>query len=181
MTKDEAEAKIDGLLRAMEDLKFAQNMRRGGDECDARESIKQRRADLVAALTSPQGVPGWRHIANEWADAATNGLQWLRNVKDGISKPDDGIDCMTRNIQRIQSLPRPPMPGLGAAPPAPGVSVAAAVAAEREAIAAKLDARAEALQSAARAGLGSMFAAQTAFELGDQAAAIRARGQGGAT
>jgi hypothetical protein len=55
MTQEQAEGMIDGLLRAMEDLKFAQNMRRGGDEYDARESIKQRRAAIIAALTA-QGV-----------------------------------------------------------------------------------------------------------------------------
>lgn len=27
----------------------------------------------------------WQHAANEWADAAYNGLQWLRNIEDGAT------------------------------------------------------------------------------------------------
>ena len=138
----------------------------------AEHNYQTTRTALIAALTATPGEK-WRHIANEWADAATNGLQWLRNVKDGISKPEDGIDCMLRNIKRIQDIPRPAMPRLAAAPPvchaasdgeciwpecpqekdgrrnyqpscpllgnaappAPAVSVAEAVAAEREACA----------------------------------------------
>lgn len=46
------------------------------------------------------------HQANEWADAATNGLQWLRNIRDGISTVDEAIIEMESNIIRIRGLGR---------------------------------------------------------------------------
>lgn len=44
------------------------------------------------------------HIANEWADMATNGIQWLRNVRDGISTPETALKEMESNLLRIQAL-----------------------------------------------------------------------------
>lgn len=44
------------------------------------------------------------HIANEFADMATNGLQWLRNIKEGISTVDDALAEMETNMERIRSL-----------------------------------------------------------------------------
>ena len=40
-----------------------------------------------------------QHQANEWADTATNGLQWLRNIKDGISTVDEAIVAMESDIK----------------------------------------------------------------------------------
>jgi hypothetical protein len=34
-------------------------------------------------------ILGWRHIANEWADMAINGIQAIRNVRDGIQTVDE--------------------------------------------------------------------------------------------
>ncbi len=45
-----------------------------------------------------------RHVANEWADAATNGLQWLRNIRDGISTPEDAINRMEDNIRHCREV-----------------------------------------------------------------------------
>lgn len=45
------------------------------------------------------------HIANEWADAAANGLQYLRNLRDGIGSVEDAIRAMELNVARIQDLP----------------------------------------------------------------------------
>lgn len=70
-------------------------------------ALRQQLAKKSEQELPEQAGDNWRHIANEWADAASNGLQWLRNVKEGISTPDDGIDEMLSNIERIQSLPRP--------------------------------------------------------------------------
>lgn len=39
----------------------------------------------------PADVEAWRHVANEWADMATSCLQWLRNIRDGISSADTAI------------------------------------------------------------------------------------------
>jgi hypothetical protein len=51
------------------------------------------------------------HIANEWADEATNGLQWLRNVKDGTSNVDEAIAHMERGVARVQALRKRPTAG----------------------------------------------------------------------
>jgi hypothetical protein len=42
------------------------------------------RASEGQAQTSA-AVEDWRHAANEWADTAYNGLQWLKNIEDGIT------------------------------------------------------------------------------------------------
>lgn len=48
----------------------------------------------------------WQHQANEWADTATSGLQWLKNIKDGISTPQDAINKMEQILKIIRSIPR---------------------------------------------------------------------------
>ena len=53
--------------------------------------------------------------ANEWADMATNGIQWLRNIRDGIFTPDAALQEMESNLARIRRL-HPPTLG-----PAPGI------------------------------------------------------------
>lgn len=53
-------------------------------------------------------VPNWQHIANELADATCNGIQWIKNVRDGISSADDAINEMTENYHRIQALSAAP-------------------------------------------------------------------------
>ncbi|HGO6078310.1 TPA: hypothetical protein ACK3PA_002723 [Burkholderia cenocepacia] len=53
----------------------------------------------------PAAAPiDWPHVANEWADAACNGVQWLKNVRDGISTPADALVEMESNIARIRAL-----------------------------------------------------------------------------
>jgi hypothetical protein len=44
------------------------------------------------------------HIGNEFADMATNGIQWLRNVRDGISTPEQALAEMMDNYTRITAL-----------------------------------------------------------------------------
>lgn len=49
-----------------------------------------------------------QHLANEWADIATSGLQWLRNIQDGISKPQAAIENMevlVRNLRTSMDSP----------------------------------------------------------------------------
>lgn len=46
----------------------------------------------------------WRHIANEWADEATNGPTYVRNVRDGIRTADELIEKMKANFERIRAL-----------------------------------------------------------------------------
>lgn len=64
---------------------------------------------LVAALLAAKeslakDAEAWKHIANEWADEATNGVQYLRNVRDGISTPEECTRSALENIQRIRAL-----------------------------------------------------------------------------
>lgn len=42
------------------------------------------------------------HAANEWADMAVNGLQWLRNIQDGISDPTAAIENLVPQLLHCQ-------------------------------------------------------------------------------
>ncbi|MFV7423966.1 hypothetical protein ACNPNN_12935 [Stenotrophomonas geniculata] len=74
---------------------------------------------ITAALAARQPVgQDWQHIANEWADAATNGVQWLRNIRDGASTVADALACMESNVERIQQL-KPPAQAVDLGQPDP--------------------------------------------------------------
>jgi len=49
------------------------------------------------------------HTCNEWADMATNGLQWLRNISGGISTVEEALLEMETNCRRIRALSDPPV------------------------------------------------------------------------
>lgn len=49
-------------------------------------------------------APELAHRANEWADMACNGIQWLRNIRDGISTPTEALAEMEANLARIRKL-----------------------------------------------------------------------------
>lgn len=70
---------------------------------------------LYAAPPAQAVSQDWQHIANEWADAATNGVQWLRNIRDGASNVADALACMESNVERIQQL-KPPAQAVDLAP-----------------------------------------------------------------
>lgn len=62
---------------------------------------------LVTPTTQPphhDRGEAFRHVANEWADMACNGLQWLRNIRDGLSTVDDALAEMEANVKRIRAL-----------------------------------------------------------------------------
>jgi len=40
---------------------------------------------IIAATRESDTSEEWRHAANEWADVATSGLQWLRNIEEGVT------------------------------------------------------------------------------------------------
>lgn len=46
----------------------------------------------------------WKHAANEWADAATNGLQWLKNIRDGISTVDEALANLLANLEHCKAV-----------------------------------------------------------------------------
>jgi len=39
-----------------------------------------------------------RHAANEWADMACNGVQWIRNIRDGISTAEEALENLASNM-----------------------------------------------------------------------------------
>ena len=43
------------------------------------------------------------NVANEWADAACNSVVWLKNIRDGISTPEEALKEMEANIARIRA------------------------------------------------------------------------------
>ena len=40
----------------------------------------------------------WRLATNAWADAVICGLQWMQNIRDGISTPGQAIENMELQI-----------------------------------------------------------------------------------
>lgn len=53
----------------------------------------------VNAAPAPEARPHvltWKHAANEWADTAYNGLQHIRNIKDGITTAESALENMTK-------------------------------------------------------------------------------------
>lgn len=73
---------------------------------------------LLARLAASQpdreavvlAVKDLHHTANEWADAAINGQQWLRNIVDGISTPAEALENMNSNIAHCVSVRDASMP-----------------------------------------------------------------------
>lgn len=45
-----------------------------------------------------------RHSANEWADMATSGLQWLRNIVDGISDSKQALANLESNLKHCRAV-----------------------------------------------------------------------------
>ncbi|OAE72572.1 hypothetical protein A7J71_11170 [Achromobacter insolitus] len=44
------------------------------------------------------------HVANEWADMATSAIQWMRNIKDGISTPDAALESLMSNLTHCREV-----------------------------------------------------------------------------
>lgn len=62
-------------------------------------------ADTKKALEQSQArVAELEHAANEWADACINGLQHLKNIRDGISLASVVIPNMEQCIEHCQSV-----------------------------------------------------------------------------
>ena len=71
------------------------------------ESIAKQSVGEVAALLSENErlearVAELEHAANEWADACINGLQHLKNIRDGISLASAVIPNMEQCIEHCQ-------------------------------------------------------------------------------
>ncbi|MBH1688944.1 hypothetical protein I5U86_00565 [Stenotrophomonas maltophilia] len=85
-------------------------VRVSGDGIMSQRNAKWR-IPLYAAPPAQAVSQDWHHIANEWADAATNGVQWLRNIRDGASTVADALACMESNVERIQQIKPQPVGG----------------------------------------------------------------------
>lgn len=48
-------------------------------------------------------MKAWQHAANEWADATCNALQWVKNIREGISTPDEAITAILSDIDHARS------------------------------------------------------------------------------
>jgi len=51
-----------------------------------------------------QRLEAVRHCANEWADMALNGLQWTRNIAEGISSAEDARDNMEVCLEHCREV-----------------------------------------------------------------------------
>lgn len=49
-------------------------------------------------------VKAWQHVANEWADMATSGIQWLRNIQDGTSSVEDALRNMADCLNHCEAV-----------------------------------------------------------------------------
>ncbi len=99
--EDPTQCSADDLTRMLRDHVEKGDPRDVANFC----MMLHQRGEAIAAR-QPVGEH-WQHIANEWADAATNGVQWLRNIRDGASTVADALACMESNVERIQQL-KPP-------------------------------------------------------------------------
>jgi hypothetical protein len=66
--------------------------------------------DFVADYTHPPTAPAqpdMTHCANEWADATMSALDGLRNVRDGVSTPDQVIAIIEANIEHCRGVTAP--------------------------------------------------------------------------
>jgi hypothetical protein len=55
------------------------------------------------ALEQPERK-NWQHIANEWADMATNGIQWVRNISEGISTPEEALKSLESDLAHCREV-----------------------------------------------------------------------------
>ncbi|WP_186269985.1 hypothetical protein [Burkholderia gladioli] len=66
---------------------------------------KKPKAAARASQAAAPASPDWSHIANEWADVASNGIQAVMNVRDGIDSADEAIARLKADIERCRALP----------------------------------------------------------------------------
>lgn len=57
-----------------------------------------------AAVEAAEWQPDFEHLANEWADAATNGPCYLANVRDGIYTFDEALAGMRRDFEHCRKV-----------------------------------------------------------------------------
>lgn len=60
----------------------------------------QEARDRIKALEDKIEVV--RHVSNEWADMACNGIQWIKNIKEGISTPEAALENLGTNLEHCR-------------------------------------------------------------------------------
>jgi len=81
-----------GEVNELEDALFA-----------ASEAIIRLSAAAERERELREALRGAKRAENEWADMATNGLQWLRNIRDGMSTTQDALANMEECLGHCQS------------------------------------------------------------------------------
>lgn len=98
---------IDELCGKAADMLDADAKEIEGWKADQKENLKNQ-CDLHAALQAERVPKVWKpdmaHLANEWADVATSGICWLRNIKDGISTVDEAIENTAEGIEHCRAV-----------------------------------------------------------------------------
>ena len=70
---------------------------------NAEAMLKQKNAQLPPERVHAD-VEALRHSANEWADMAVNGLQWVRNIAQGISTAQDALTNLESNLAHCREV-----------------------------------------------------------------------------
>ena len=96
---DEFKSDLKALLDSVTGLCY---LGRAGEESLAENLEKALTRASAATVAEPSDIERWKHVANEWADMATNGYQWLLNIQDGTSKVDDAIANMKECMQHCR-------------------------------------------------------------------------------
>ena len=77
----------------------------------ALDALRDVKLELDDGQLLKKKIDTLRHSANEWADMATTGLQWVRNIVDGISDPRYALqnlkECLAHCQQVDNSSPQP--------------------------------------------------------------------------
>lgn len=55
-------------------------------------------------MNTPTQPPDWGHVANEWADMALNGLQHLRNLREGIVTIEAALANMEECLKHCRTV-----------------------------------------------------------------------------
>jgi hypothetical protein len=66
-----------------------------GQDLDLARAVQ----DAVLSRLKKQG-----HAGNEWADMATNGMQWVRNIQDGISTPEEALKGLESDLAHCRAV-----------------------------------------------------------------------------
>lgn len=101
----ERDAALAGMIEIME---VARNVLKDSSYLTLAQIIREKIDSLPASAKADAKILSdakhTAHLCNEWADAATNGLQWLKNVRDGASTIDEAIASMISNIEYCRAV-----------------------------------------------------------------------------